>query len=72
MPNAATPQHSAHTRYGFRYWTILLVLNLIAAFKGQGLDKILFVDGLIVAVFSTAAITTRIWPKKIWFHRDSN
>ena len=42
-------------RYAFQYWTIILVLNLIAAFKGEGLDKILFVDGLIVAVFGTAA-----------------
>lgn len=70
MPNTTTPQHSAHTRYRFQYWTMLLVLNLIAAFNGQGLDKILFVDGLIVAVFGVAAIAT--WSKKTWFRRDSN
>jgi hypothetical protein len=72
MPNATTPQHSAHTRYGFQYWTMILVLNLIAAFRGQGLNKILFVDGLIVVVFGVAAIATHIWPKKIRFRRDSN
>jgi len=72
LPNTTTPQHSAHTRYGFHYWTILFVLNLIAAFKGEGLDKILFVDGLIVAVFGTAGIAKRIWPKKTWFRRDSH
>ena len=70
MANTTTPQHAARTRYGFQYWTILLVLNLTAAFKGQGLDKILFVDGLIVAVFGVAAIVT--WSKKIWFRREPN
>ena len=69
MTNTATSQHSARPRYGFQYWTIILVLNLIAALKGQ-LDKVLFVDGLIVAVFSVAALA--IWLKKIWFRRDSN
>jgi hypothetical protein len=57
-------------RYAFQYWTIILVLNLIAAFKGEELDKILFVDGLIVAVFGTAATVTRICPTR--FRRDSN
>jgi hypothetical protein len=62
MTNTATSQRSSRARYGFQYWTIILVLNLIAAFKGEGLDKILFVDGLILAVFGTAAILTRVWP----------
>lgn len=72
MTNTATSQHPARPRYGFQYWTIILVLNLVAAFTRQGLDKILFVDGLIVAVFGAAAIATRIWPQKIWFRRNSN
>lgn len=70
MTNAVTSQRSARPRYGFQYWTIILVLNLIAAFKGEGLDKILFVDGLVVAVFGAAAIVTRIWPNR--FRGDSN
>jgi len=68
--NTATSQRSSRPGYRFQYWTIILVLNLIAAFKGEGLDNILFVDGLIVAVFGTAAIVTRIWPNR--FRRDSH
>jgi hypothetical protein len=69
MTNTATSQHSARPRYGFQYWTIILVLNLIAVLKGP-LDKVLFVDGLIVAVFGVAALA--IWLKKMWFRPDSN
>jgi hypothetical protein len=42
---------------------------VIAVLTGP-LDKVLFVDGLIVAVFGVAALA--IWSKKILFHRDSN
>jgi hypothetical protein len=69
MTNTATSQRSSRPRYGFQYWTIILVLNLIAALKGP-LNEVLFVDGLIVAVFGVAALA--IWSKKIWFRRDSN
>jgi hypothetical protein len=69
MTNTATSQHSARPRFGFQYWTIILVLNLIAALK-RPLDEVLFVDGLIVAVFGVAALA--IWLKKIWFRRDSH
>jgi hypothetical protein len=41
----------------------------LAVVKGEGLDKILFVDGLIVAVFATAVVVTRIWPSL--FRQDS-
>jgi hypothetical protein len=41
----------------------------LAVVKGEGLDKILFVDGLIVAVFATAVVVTRIWPSL--FRHDS-
>ena len=69
MTNTATSQHSARPRFGFQYWTIILVLNLIAALK-RPLDEVLFVDGLIVALFGVAALA--IWLKKIWFRRDSH
>jgi hypothetical protein len=70
MTNTATSQRSSRSRYGFQYCTIILALNLIAAFKGEELDKILFVDGLIVAVFGIGAIVTRFSPNR--FRRDSN
>ena len=69
MTNTATSQRSSRPRYGFQYWTIILVLNLIGALKGP-LDQVVFVDGLIVAVFGVAALA--IWSEKILFRRDSD
>jgi prepilin-type processing-associated H-X9-DG protein len=70
VPNAIAPHQSAHARYGFQYWAIILVLNVIAALTGRGLGNILFVDGVIAGTFGVATIATRIWPKKIWVRRD--
>jgi hypothetical protein len=61
MPDSASPQHFARSRYGLRYWTLIFVLNLVAVFMGRDLGRILFVDGLIVAVFGTAAIAKLVW-----------
>jgi hypothetical protein len=62
-------RHPARSRYEIHYWTTIAVLNLIALFMGRGIDEILFVDGLIVAVFGTAAIAKLVWRR---FQPDSN
>jgi hypothetical protein len=63
----STTKAPARSRYGYQYWATILILNLIAiAVLKAPLDRVLLIDGLIVAVFGVAAIA------KWSFRRASN